>query len=341
MGILPGSLPGYQSLAESRVRKSFEAVWDCSLSPNPGLTFGEILRAASKGKIKALYVVGANPALTEANAGHVGQALEKLEFLVVQDMFLSETAQLAHVVLPAASFAEKEGTFTNMERRVQRVRKAIEPIADSKPDWWIACQIAKKMGVQGFDYEHPSQIMEEVSRLTPSYGGVSYQRLENESLQWPCPTTDHPGTPILYIETFMRGKARFTPLEYRSAAGEPDEDYPLFLTTQRSLYEMGNLSAKVAGLNLLAGERVVEVNPKDASPLGLADSEPVRVMSRWGEVRAKAKLTEALPPGLVCMRPGSVESLSNAFDNSVMDPTAGIPGLKLCAVRLERIPDRT
>jgi predicted molibdopterin-dependent oxidoreductase YjgC len=207
----------------------------------------EILEAAYRKEIKALYLVGENPALSDPDAQHVREALTRLEFFVVQDIFLSETAKFAHVVLPAASFAEKDGTFTNTERRVQRVRKAIEPIGDSKPDWWIICQVAQRLGARGFDYSQPSDIMEEISNLTPSYGGISYQRLETGGLQWPCPSDDHPGTPILHMNSFVRGKGRFIPLKYVPPGELADKEYPLILTTGRSLYHFhtGTMTRKV------------------------------------------------------------------------------------------------
>ncbi len=339
MGVLPHYLPGYQPLSRTRVRGKFEAAWEASLRPNPGLGLGGILQAAAKGKIKALYIAGANRVLTGCGDDVVRQVLRKLEFLVVQDTFLSEIAQLAHAVLPAASFAEKDGTFTNMERRVQRVYKAIEPMGYSQPDWWIFCQVAKGMGAQGFDYEHPSQIMEEIAGLVPDYGGISYQRLQGEALQWPCLTSDHAGTPILHTEAFVRGKGSFTPLNYRPLAVETDEKYPLTLITQRSLYEIGDLSTRVSGLAILAGEDLVELNPKDAISLRLTNNEPVRIISRWGEITAKAMLTDALPPGLVCVRPDTAKSLQNAFEGSATGPVAETSVSKVCAVRLEIVPD--
>ena len=337
MGVLPYLLPGYQSLAKSRARERFEAAWGCSLNPTPGLNLGEMLRAASAGEIKALYVIGTNPA--KADAGNIRQALGRTEFLVVQDIFLSETAQMANVVLPAASFAEKDGTFTNMERRVQLVRKAIEPIADSKADWWIVSQIAKKMDAYGFDFEHPSQIMDEIASLIPNYGGVSYRRLQRESLQWPCLTNDHPGMPIPHTKGFVADKGLFTPLSCPSPTAEPDGDYPFILITQRNLYEVGNLSTKVAGLALLAGEELVELNPRDAISLGLADRDPVHVISPWGEVTVKVRLTEAVPAGLVCMEPGAAKRLQSAFEGSFTGWIDGAAVSKICRVRLEKTPE--
>ncbi|GAI03814.1 unnamed protein product, partial [marine sediment metagenome] len=259
------------------IRGKFESAWGCSLPPSPGLPITEMIEAAHRGEIKAIYLIGENPALSEPDISHAEEALEKLEFLVVQDIFLSETALLADVVLPAVSFAERDGTFTNTERRVQRLRKALEPVGDSRPDWWITCQLGSRMGGKGFDFEHPSQIMEEIASLTPSYGGISYERLEDGGLQWPCPTEDHPGTPILHAKLFVRGKGRFIPLEYKPPMELPDNEYPLVLTTGRSLYHFhtGTLTRKVKGLNILKGEGEVEINPDDASSLGIADGEMV------------------------------------------------------------------
>ena len=339
MGALPNVYPGYQAVASPAIREKFEIAWGCSLPSSPGLTLIEMLEAAYRKEIKALYIIGENPALSDPDVGHVRETLAKLEFLVVQDIFLSETAKFAHVVLPAVSFAEKDGTFTNTERRVQRVRKAIEPIGDSHPDWWIICQIAKRLEAGGFDYSHPFDIMEEIRYLTPSYGGISYQRLENGGLQWPCPTDDHPGTPILHVNTFVRGKGRFIPLKYVPPGESPDEDYPLILTTGRSLYHFhtGTMTRKVAGLNIIEPEGTVEISPEDASQLGIAQGDKVRVSSRRGEIFTKAKITEASSPGVVFMTFHFVESPANILTNPKLDPISKIPELKVAAVRVEKL----
>ncbi len=338
LGALPNVYSGYQAVSDPAIREKFEVAWGYSLPAEPGLTLTEIIEAAYKGQIKAIYLIGENLTLSEPDAGHAREALEKLDFFVVQDVFLSETAQLAHVVLPAATFVEKEGTFTNTERRVQRVRKALEPIGNSKPDWWITCQIAQRMGGKGFDFEHPSQIMDEIASLTPSYGGISYNRLEEGGLQWPCPTQEHPGTPILHTKQFTRGKGRFIPLEYKPPVELPDDEYPLILTTGRSLYHFhtGTLTRKVKGLNILRGEELVEINPGDASALGIADGETVKVVSRRGEVIAKARVTEVSPVGVVFMTFHFAESPTNLLTNPALDPVAKIPEFKVCAVRVER-----
>jgi formate dehydrogenase alpha subunit len=338
MGALPNVYTGYQAVADADIRKKFESAWGCKLPAKPGLTITEIFDAAYRGKIKALYVIGENPLLSEPDITHARGALERLDFLVVQDIFLSETAQLADVVLAGASFAEKDGTFTNTERRVQRVRKALEPVGDSKPDWWITCELGRRMG-KGFDFSHPSEIMEEISQLTPSYGGISYERLDNGGLQWPCPTKDHPGTPILHRERFTRGKGKFIPLSYKPSKELPDDEYPLVLTTGRSLYHFhtGTMTRKVSGLNVLRGEGEVEINPGDASNLGVRDGEKVKVISRRGEVVARAKLTEASPAGVVFMTFHFAESPANMLTNPAVDPVAKIPEYKVCAVRIERM----
>jgi len=338
LGALPNVYTGYQAVAAPAVREKFEAAWGCSLPSAPGLTITEAIPAAYEGKIKAFYLIGENPVLSEPDAGHAREALEKLDFFVVQDVFLSETAQLADVVLPGVTFAEKDGTFTNTERRVQRVRKAIEPIGNSRPDWLITCQIAQKMGSKGFNFAHPSQIMEEIANLTPSYGGISYSRLDNGGLQWPCPTQDHPGTPILHAREFTRGKGQFIPLEYKPPMELPDDEYPLILTTERSLYHFhtGTMTRKVGGLNVLLGEGMVEINPEDASVLGITDGEMVKVISRRGEVLAEAKVTEVSPIGVVSMNFHFAESPTNVLTNPALDPVSKIPEYKVCAVRIEK-----
>ena len=338
MAALPNVYPGYQRVDNPDIQKKFETAWGCSLGSSPGLTLTEIIDAAYNGQVKAVYLMGENPVVSDPDVRHVQEALSKLEFLVVQDIFLTETAELADVVLPATSFAEKDGTFTNTERRVQRVRKAIEPVGDSKPDWWIICQIAKRLGAKGFDFKRPAQVMDEISRVTPSYGGISYRRLEKCGLQWPCPTKDHPGTPILHVDRFVRGLGKFTPLEYKPPAELPDEEYPLILTTGRSLYHFhtGTMTRKVAGLNAIEPEGTVEINPVDASSLKIAEGDRVKVVSRRGEVISKAKVTEQSPPNVVFMAFHFAESAANILTNPALDPVSKIPEFKVCAVRMEK-----
>jgi formate dehydrogenase major subunit len=340
MGSLPNVYPGYQAVNVPENKTKFESAWGCTLSDTPGLTHTEIFDAVHSGKIKALYLVGENPFLSEANSSHATEALQRAEFLVVQDIFLTETAELADVILPAASFAEKDGTFTNTERRVQRVRKAIEPRGDSKPDWWIACEIAKRLDGKGFDFPGPKEIMEEISSLVPSYAGISYERLERGGLQWPCPSEDHPGTPILHTERFATstGKGKFMPLTYRKSGEEPDEEYPLLLTTDRSLFHFhGTMTRRVYGLNVLDKEEAVKIHPEDASRLGLSDGETVRVASRRGKVDTKVMVTDECPPGTVSMTFHFAETPTNVLTCCELDPVAKTPGTKVCAVRIEGV----
>jgi formate dehydrogenase alpha subunit len=339
MGALPNVYPGYQAVTSEAVKAKFEAGWGGSLPPaKPGLTVTEMFEAAYNGQVKAMYIMGENPVLTEPEAKHAIEALQRLDLLIVQDFFLTETARLAHIVLPSTTFAEKEGTFSNTERRVQLLRKAIEPVGNSRPDWWIIGQVGQRMGGNGFDFTKPSQIMDEIARLTPNYGGISYRRLEKGGLQWPCPTREHPGTSILHTEKFTRGKGQFVPLEYRPSVESPDEDYPLVLTTGRSLFHFhtGTMSRKVKGLNMFRNEELVEINPRDAAAFGIADGETVRVVSRRGEVTAQAKITEVSPVGVIFMTFHFAESPTNQLTILALDPVAKIPEYKVCAVRLEK-----
>jgi formate dehydrogenase major subunit len=340
MGALPNVYPGYQRVDDHEAKRKFESAWGISLSDSPGLTHTEIFDAVYEGKIKALYVVGENPILTEANANHVKEALSRAKFLVVQDIFLSETAMLADVILPAASFAEKDGTFTNTERRVQRIREVLEPIGGAEPDWWITCQIARRLGGEGFGFSHPTEVMEEIASLTPSYKGIFYGRLENGGLQWPCVSEEHPGTPILHAERFPTntGKGKFMPLEYRPPAEEPDSEYPLLLTTDRSLYHFhGTMTRRVNGLNLLDGQEMIKINPRDASSFGIADGEMVQVFSRRGKVKTKAKVTDVCLPGVVSMTFHFSECPTNVLTSPARDPVAKTPETKVCAVRIEKL----
>jgi len=339
VGALPNVYTGYQPVNNEDIRNKFEAAWGVSLNPTPGKTLTEIMPLAHEGKVKAMYLMGENPSLSDPDATHVREAMERLEFFVVQDIFLSETARLADVVLPATSFAEKDGTFTNTERRVQRVRKAIEPVGDSRPDWLITCQIARRMGANGFDFKDPSRIMDEIASVTPSYGGITYERLEKESPQWPCPTEDHPGTAILHTGTFSRGKGHFVPLEYRPPAELPDNEYPLVLTTDRSLFHFhtGTMTRKVRGLKVFADEELVAINPGDAESLGINDGDMVRVTSRRGEVTAKAQVTESAPKGTIAMTFHFAETPTNELTNPALDPVSKIPEFKVAAVRVEKV----
>ena len=354
MGALPNYYPGYQQVTNPAVREKFEKAWGIgakagngsrapisNLPDKLGLTHTEIFDKIYEGKIKSLYLVGENPLLTEANANHVREALEALDFFVVQDLFISETAQYADVIFPASSFAEKEGTFTNTERRVQRVRRAIDPRGDSRPDWRITCQIAQKMGEPGFDFAEPSEIMNEIASVTPTYGGISYERIEKVGLQWPCPDQNHPGTQYLHKNKFARpnGKAQLVPLTYKKSAEIADDEYPLILTTDRSLYHYhsATMTRRVAGLEQLDSNEWLKLNPADAAQFGIEDGEWVEVHSRRGVVKVHAQVTDICPPGVCSMTFHFHESPTNEITNPALDPVAKIPETKVTAVRVAKI----
>jgi formate dehydrogenase alpha subunit len=341
MGGLPNVYPGYQNVTLSENQEKFEKAWGVKLSNELGLTHTEIFDAIYEGKIKALYMVGENPLLTEANAKHVREALEKLDFFVAQDLFISETAQYADVILPAASFAEKDGTFTNTERRVQRVRKAIPPRGEAKPDWWITSQIAQKMGEPGFDFASPAEIMQEINAVTPIYAGITYERIEGDGLQWPCRSQDDPGTQYLHKGRFARpnGKGQFVPLSYKLSAEIADDEYPLILTTDRSLYHYhsATMTRRVAGLEELDSQEWLKLSPADAVQFGIEDGEWVEVYSRRGKVKVRAQVTDICPSGVCSMTFHFHESPTNEITNPALDPVAKIPETKVTAVRVQKI----
>ncbi len=344
VGGLPNFYTGYQRVADDAARAKFEKAWDVKLPPTPGLTVGEMLQAAHDRKVKAMWIIGENVAMSDPDSRHVVESLNTLDFLVVTELFMTETAQLADVVLPAASFAEKDGTFTNTERRVQRVRKAVNPPGEARADWQILCDVANHVsritnhGAAEWSYNSPSEIMDEIASLTPSYAGISFARIETKGLQWPVPTQDHPGTPILHTEKFSRGKGLFSAVEHQEPAETPDQTYPFTLTTGRILqhYHTGAMTRRVPGLETLAPEERVEVNPDDAARLGLNDGDWVRVTSRRGAVESRAWVTDRVGHGLVFMTFHYAEALTNALTNTAVDPIAKIPELKVCAVKVER-----
>ncbi|KJR96658.1 MAG: formate dehydrogenase [Peptococcaceae bacterium BRH_c4a] len=337
MGALPGVITGYQGVGLDEVRAKFASAWSVEQLPaKVGLTVGEIVEGASHGNIKGMYIMGENPVLSDPDAGHVVHALENLDFLVVQDIFLTETAQLADVVLPGASFAEKDGTFSNTERRVQRIRKAVNPVGKARADWEIICGLATAMGYP-MDYGSPADIMKEIASLTPSYAGISYDRLEQGSIHWPCPTADHPGTPVLHAGKFSRGLGKFSPVEYVSPDEMPDQQYPLILSTGRRYYHYhtGTMTQRTGSLEVHYGQESLEINPSDAQNLGIGQGDEVRVSSRRGSVVLKACITDVVPPGLVFTSFHFPAVPINRLTNPARDAIAKIPELKVCAVKVE------
>ena len=337
MGCLPDVYPGYRSVEDPETASRFQEAWGVPLSREKGLTLVEAFNAAGRGDVRAMYIMGENPMLSEPHTAHVEEALKALDFLVVQDVFLTETAQLADVVLPSCSFAEKEGTYTNTARRVQRVRQAIQPIGGSLPDWEIICRLAQKMGYP-MHYQGPAAVMEEIALLTPIYGGISYPRLEGEGLQWPCPEFDHPGTPILHRNRFTRGLGRFHVVEHQPPDELTDDEYPLILTTGRILqhFHTGTMTRRSQVLDALVPRCPIEVNPEDAQELGVTDGSPVRVKSRRGEVEGRVVVTPRSPRGVVFIPFHFAETAANRLTNPALDPISKIPELKVCAVRLEK-----
>lgn len=339
MGALPVFYTGYQAVTDPAIREKFAQAWGVAELPDkPGLKIGEIIEGAGDGTVRALFVMGENPMLSDPDINHVEACLKNLDFLVVQDIFMTETAELAHVVLPAASFAEKDGTFSNTERRVSRVRKAVSPRGQAKADWEIITALSAKMGYE-MDYGHPGEIMAEIARLTPSYGGISYERLEKGGLQWPCPDEEHPGTEYLHAGKFARGLGLFNPVVYKESAEVPDEEYPLYLTTGRILYHYhtGTMTRRVDGLNELVPTGFLEMNPADAEKLGIEDGEVVRVTSRRGSITPQVEITDKVAPNVVFISFHFREAAANVLTQAAYDPLSGIPEYKVSAVKVEKI----
>jgi len=336
MGGLPNVYPAYQVVTNPEVKSKFETAWGVPGLPDKvGLTVTEMVLAAHDGRIRALYIMGEDPLMSDADLTHARESLEKLDFLVVQDIFPTATSQIADVVLPAPSFAEKDGTFTNTERRVQRVRPAVLPPGDARQDWQVFCELATRMGYP-MHYDSPAQIMEEVASVAPSYGGIRHERLDKGGLQWPCPNLEHPGTPILHVGKFSRGVGRFMVVQHLPPDELPDAEYPLVLTTGRVLfhYHGGEMSRRSAGLHAIYPQARVEMNPEDAQRLGVVDGQPVRVTSRRGEIVAQAWVTERTQPGVVFVAFHFAEAAANLLTNAALDPTSKIPEYKVCAVRV-------
>lgn len=337
MGALPTVLTGYQPVADADVRAKFERAWGVKLSDKPGMTVTQMFRAVADDRIRAMYIMGENPILSDPDGNHINECLEKMDFLVVQDIFLTETAKLADVVLPAATFAEKDGVFVNTERRLQRVRQALKPQGESKPDWEILMLLANRCGFD-WKYDSTEQIFNEITGLTPSYAGISYERLDKGGIQWPCPDANHEGTPILHVGTFSRGLGKFTPVEYRLSDEQADDEYPFLLTTGRSIYHYntGTMTRKNDGLVRSHAEELMELNPEDAKALGITEEDIVIVTSRRGEVKTKVSLTERIQPGVVFMTFHFAETASNLLTSPEFCHIAQTPELKVCAVRVSK-----
>ena len=345
-GGLPNVFTAYQPVSDDAVRYRFEQEWGgVALSPTPGLTVTEMVDGALTGQIRGMFVMGEDPLTSEPHLAHARHALEELDFIVCQDIFINETGKLADVILPAASFAEKDGTFTNSDRRVQRVRRAIDPIGQSRPDWQIISDLARRveerLGFEttvGWDYGHPSEVWEEMRRVTPDFWGITYERLEREGgVHWPCPTEDHPGTPYLFEEDFPRGRGKFWALEYGTESELPDDDYPFILSTGRVLYHWhGGTMTRRSALDDIWPEATVEMHPDDAARLGLETGDWVRVSSRRGAITLRVMVTGRSPEGVLFIPFHFAEAAANVLTNNQIDPRAKIPDYKVCAVAVEK-----
>lgn len=337
MGCLPSDLPGYQKVIKPAVIEKFETAWNAKLSSKVGRTLSEIVDGLTDGSVRFLYVFGENPVISDPDTQHVKHALEEAEFVVVQDIFLTETAEYADVILPAASFAEKDGTFTNTERRVQRVHKIIRPIGNTKPDWQIFAELLNRVGVPA-DYRNPSQIFDEIARVTPSYAGINYRRIEEEGIQWPCPTEDHPGTPILHTQAISRGRGLFADMEYEDPFELTDREYPYVLTTGRILYHYHTMTmtGKTHAINATAGDAYVEMHPEEASRYGIENGEIVEIRSRRGSVQLAARVTERIEPEILFI-PFHYGEGANVLTHNALDPIAKIPELKVAAVSIHKV----
>jgi formate dehydrogenase alpha subunit len=341
MGCLPNVYSGYQPVTDTAVAEKMAVAWKTThLSKKMGLKATEMIPMALSGDIKALYIIGENPMVSDPDLNHAQKCLQNLDLLVVQDIFMTETAQLADVILPATCFAEKAGTFTNTERKVQRVRPAVPAPGQARDDWRISAALATRMG-EPMEYEDAEAIFDEIAQVTPSYAGISYERIEIDGLVWPCPAPDHPGTAVLHAEKFTRGLGKFHAVEFIPPEEVPDENYPLVLTTGRVLYQYhtGTMTMKSEDLNERAPDCRVEISPADALKIKIANGEMVCVASRRGTIHARAAVTSKIVAGTVFIPFHYAVAAANRLTNSALDPVCAIPELKVCAVAVTPAPN--
>lgn len=338
-GASPIFYPGYQRVSDPSAREKFSAAWGRELSPDDGMNLNVMMKTLGEG-IRGLYVMGEDIVLSEPNTAKIEQGMNAVDFVVVQDIFLNETCRFADVVLPAACFAEKDGVFTNSDRRVQRVRKAVEPPGEAKADWEIICELARAVGYPMPDYAHPGEIYAEMAALSPKFAGISHGRIETEGgLQWPCETPDHPGTPTLHGDGPLKGTAGFQPVQYRPSLELADDEWPLVLSTGRTLYHYNaaTQTRRDSGPVLKQPENFVELHPRDARRLGVEDGVLVRVVSRRGAVEARAVVTRKMRRGCIWMPLHFAENMANQLTNDQGDPVTGTAEYKVCAARIERL----
>ncbi len=337
-GGLPDFFPGYQKVDDPETVKKFEKAWGVKLPHEKGLTLTWAVQQAAEGKIKAIVAFGENVMLSDPDITHLEKALKKLEFLAIVDIFPSETALLADVVLPAACYAEKDGTFTSTDRALRPVRKAVDPPGEAMPDWKIACELGRRFGVPGFEFKSPSEIMDEMAGLAPIYGGIDYERIDRQVIRWPCPSKDSPGAKFLHAGSFKMGRGVFAPVEHTDPQEVPSPEFPMILTTGRNLfqYHTGTMTRRSSKLEREAPEPYVELNSKDAKAFGVVDGERVRVSSRRGSVSLAARVTDNIIPGTMFIPFHYAEAPANRLTNPALDPIAHIPELKVCAARIEK-----
>jgi len=338
MGGLPNVLTAYQPVTNPDARAKFAKAWNVDSMPDQiGKTIPAMLEGLEDGSVKSLYIMGENPVVSDPDVNHVKKAFEKCELLIVQDIFLTATAEMADVVLPGVSYAEKNGTFSNTERRVTRVRKAVEPRGEARQDWQIIQDVSTRFGYQ-MQYDGPEQIFNEMTTLTPSYGGMSYDRLEGEGLQWPCPTPDHPGTRYLHKGKIARGKGLFHAIDFKPPAEIVDDEYPFWFSTGRVFahYHTGTMTRNSPTLDSEIKEGFLEISQNDAAKLNIKDGDTVTVSSRRGSVDIRAEITKRVEDGSVFMPFHFIESCANILTNPAHDPICKIPELKVCAVNVEK-----
>jgi formate dehydrogenase alpha subunit len=337
-GGLPGLYPGYQNVDNPQAKEKFEKAWGTNLSGKPGLTLTRAIEEAHAGKLKAMIIFGENPMVSDPDIGHVEQALKKLEFLAVTDIFLTETAQLAHVVLPAACYAEKDGTFTSTDRAIRVLRKAVDAPGEAHPDWTIACELGRRLGSKGFEFSSPAEVMDEMASMTPQYGGIDHARIDKQVLRWPCPDKNHQGTRILHKDRFAKGLGALAPVGHTRPKEVPSEEYPFILTTGRNLFQFhtGTMTRRSPKLEREAPEPYVEMNISDAKRLGIADGQRVSVSSRRGSIKLLARVTDRIIQGSIFIPFHYAEAAANRLTNAALDPISNIPELKVCAAKVER-----
>jgi formate dehydrogenase alpha subunit len=337
-GALPNLYPGYQSVEDAEVRSKFEKAWNGKLDEHKGMTLTCAFNQALTGEVKGMIVFGENPMMSDPDIGHIQAAIGKLEFLAVVDIFPTETAKLADVVLPGACYAEKDGTFTSTDRAIRVVRKAVDPPGEGRPDWEIACELGRMLGSDGFTFDTPADIMAEMASVAPIYGGVDYERIEREVVRWPCPSKDHPGTRVLHTGSFKMGKGALALVEHTPPAEETSEDFPFVLTTGRNLFHFhtGSMTRRSVKLQREAPDPYVEINSEDARTLEVEDGQSVRVTSRRGSITLAARVTDWIRPGTIFIPFHYAEAAANKLTNNALDPIAQIPEFKVCAAAVER-----